>query len=61
MIYGLHFDAFSTAKTAGISWKFIAKTGAIYWKKLEFFLGQTLAILAKTAIPCKFGTFDVCA
>jgi hypothetical protein len=39
MIYRLHLDAFSAPETAGISWKFIAKTGAVYWKKLEIFSG----------------------
>jgi hypothetical protein len=32
---------------AGNSWKFIAKTGAIYWKKLEIFLRSKTWLLDK--------------
>jgi hypothetical protein len=38
---------FATANRAGNSWKFIAETGAIYWKKLEIFFGPKLPDFAE--------------
>jgi len=42
---------------AGISWKIIAKTGAIYWKKLEIFFRPGRVIFRKNGHSMQISPF----